>query len=101
MAPRIELQQLLVDLLGSPNVYFKPPPSVLLKYPCVVYHRDSIETEFADNAPYSLGNKYKLTVIYTDPDSDISRRIAELSKCSFERFFVSDGLNHDVFNLFF
>jgi hypothetical protein len=60
-----------------------------------------MDATFADNTPYSLDNKYKVTVVYSDPDSDISKRVAELAKCSFERFFVSDGLNHDVFNLFF
>jgi hypothetical protein len=40
-------------------------------------------------------------VIYRHPDSDLPHKIASLPKCSFDRHFVSDNLNHDVFNLYF
>ncbi len=39
----------LVSLLGSDNVYFQPPPTVKMQYPCIVYKRDYLNTEFADN----------------------------------------------------
>lgn len=101
MAPRLDLQAKLRDLLGSANVYFQPPPTIQMEYPCIVYKRDFEEVKHADNVPYNRKKRYQVTVIDTDPDSDIPDKIAELSLCSFDRFYTADGLNHDVFTLFF
>lgn len=101
MAQRLELQALLVSLLGSSNVYFQPPPTVKLQYPCIIYNRDRINTSFADNKPYKHKKRYQVTVIDKDPDSTIHEKVAELSMCSYDRFYAADYLNHDVYNLFF
>lgn len=101
MAQRLELQKLLEDLLGSRNVYFQPPPTFSMIYPCIVYNRNSRISLFADNKPYRNKKRYQLTVIDANPDSDIPDKVAELPLCSFDRFFTADNLNHDVFNLFF
>jgi hypothetical protein len=101
MAPRLDLQELLTSLLDSPNVYFQPPPDGIMEYPCIVYRRDSISTKFANNSPYSHKKRYQVTVIDRDPDSDIPGKVADLPLCIFDRFYVADKLNHDVFKLFF
>ncbi len=101
MAPRLDLQDLLVDLLGSGNVYFQPPPSVKMQYPCIIYSRDDIDVVFADNKPYSLKKRYQLTVVDANPDSVIHEVVAKLPLCSYVRFFKADNLNHDVYNLYF
>jgi hypothetical protein len=101
MAQRLELQTLLVDILGTNNVYFQPPPTVQMTYPCIVYKRDFANTEFAGNKPYNHVKRYQVTVIDRNPDSDIPSHIAELPMCIFDRFFTADNLNHDVYKLFF
>lgn len=101
MAPRSELHTKLKSILGSDNVYFQPPPTLLMKYPCIRYNRDRISAEFADNNPYFHETRYQVTAISRDPDSDISMKLAKLPKCTHDRFYTADGLNHDVFNLFF
>jgi hypothetical protein len=101
MAQRLELQTLLVTLLGSNNVYFQPPPTVKMQYPCIVYHRDNSDTIFADNNPYKIDKRYQVTVIDANPDSDIPDKVAALPLCSYDRFYTADNLNHDVYNLFF
>jgi hypothetical protein len=98
---RLELQALLEILLGSPNVYFQPPESVRMQYPAIVYHRDYRLIRHADNAPWQNRLRYLVTVIDRDPDSPIPSRVADLPMCSFDRFFTSDDLNHDVFRLYF
>lgn len=98
---RLELQALLVELLGSENVYFQPPANVEMKYPCIVYSRDNASTDFADNEPYRTRTRYMLTIIDKDPDSVIPKKVAALPLSSFNRFFTADNLNHDVYNLFF
>jgi hypothetical protein len=101
MAQRLELHVILESILGSENVYFQPPATIQMVYPCIVYRRDSIQTRFADDNPYSHKKRYQVTVIDRNPDSDIPDKVADLPMCSSERFYVADKLNHDVFNLFF
>lgn len=99
MGQRLELQTLLSEL--APNVYFQPPANVQLKYPAIVYQRDNLSTKFADNAPYNHKQRYQVTVIDRNPDSDIPSKLAALPMCNFNRFFVANDLNHDVYTLYF
>jgi hypothetical protein len=101
MAQRLELQAFLVSLLGSGNVYFQPPPTVKMQYPCIIYKRVYLNTDFADNKPYKHKKRYQLTVVDPNPDSDIHEKVAALPMCSYDRFYTADNLNHDVYNLFF
>lgn len=101
MGQRLQLQTLLEALLGSRNVYFQPPPSKDLQYPCIVYNRQSVDTKHASNKPYSRKTRYQVTVIDRNPDSTIHEKIGALPMASYDRFFTADNLNHDVYNLFF
>jgi hypothetical protein len=101
MAPRLELQTLLETLLGSEKVYFQPPPSFMMEYPCIVYNRSNIRSKHGDNLPYKLDKEYTITVIDANPDSIIPDKVAVLPRCAFDRSFISDKLIHDVFNILF
>ena len=99
MGSRVDLSKVLHEVLGNNNVYFQPPPSLKMKYPCIVYERVRINTRFADNKPYKLTDSYQLTYIDKNPDSLIPHKIAELPMCIFERHYVNDNLYHDVFRI--
>ena len=101
MAQRQKLQTLLETILASDHVYFQPPTSVQMAYPCIVYQRDYANTTFADNAPYTHTKRYMVTVIDRDPDSTTVDKVAMLPRCLFSRHFVADGLNHDAYSLYF
>lgn len=101
MGSRLELQTLLAAIPGVAAVYFQPPATVSMTYPCVVYDLSDIDAKHANNKPYILTNEYTLTVIDKDPDTAIIFDIAKLPSCEFNRFFASDGLNHYVFTLNF
>lgn len=101
MGQRLELQAIFTTLLGSPNVYFQPPPTVQMEFPCITYRRDFEQIEYADDKPYAHKKRYLVTVIDRDPDSDIPDKIALLPYCVYDRFYTADNLNHDVFKLFF
>ena len=101
MGTRIELNTLLKTLLGSNAVYFQPPASIKMTYPCIVYQRDYIKTVFANNSAYLHKNRYKITVIDKDPDSSIPAKIGALSLCAFDRRYTADNLYHDVYTLYF
>lgn len=72
-----------------------------MQYPCIVYNRDRVDAEHAGNRPYRHLTRYEVTVISDDPDNVIHKKVGELPMSSYGRFFVSDGLNHDVYNLYF
>ena len=72
-----------------------------MKYPCIVYKRDTIDTEHANNRPYKHKKRYQVTVIDANPDSVIHERVADLPLCAYDRFYTADNLNHDVYNLYF
>lgn len=101
MAPRFELHDILTQILGTDHVYFQPPPTVQMTYPCIVYSRDYQLNSYADDHPYSIRKRYLVTVIDKDPDSKIPDELAQLPLCVYDRFFTADNLNHDVFKLFF
>lgn len=99
MAARMGLQALLLDICD--NVYFQPPESLTIDYPCIIYNRNNIDTDFANNVPYRHETGYLITVIDRDPDSDIPGKVAALPKCVFDRFATADNLNHDYYKIFF
>lgn len=101
MAQREDLHALLVSLLGSQNVYFQPPPTIVMKYDCIVYKREYMATKHAGNKPYNLRDRYLITAITKHPDSDLREKIAGLPLCTYDRFYTADNLNHDVFKIFF
>lgn len=101
MGQRLDLQNLFESILGSSNVYFQPPTGFMLSYPCIVYSRNNIHALHADNEPYRLQNSYTVTVMDTNPDSDIPVKISKLPQCGFDRHFTSDNLNHDVFTILY
>lgn len=94
-----QLQAKLEEL--CPNVYFQPPPNVLMKYPAIVYHQDDEDVLYAGNLPYRRIPRWLVTVIDRKPDSDIPAKVADLPLCSFNRAYPADNLNHTVYQLYF
>ena len=101
MGNRLTLHNMLVSTIGNTNVYFQPPPSFQMSYPCIVYNRSDIDTAFANNQPYKHEKQYTITVIDEDPDSTTPDAVSKLPRCSFSRAFKADQLNHDVFTIIY
>lgn len=101
MEKRVQLQELLEDLIGSDNVYFQPPESFKLKYPCIIYSRSIYRTQFANDKPYKCQSGYKIIVIDENPDSEIPGKVAALPMCIFDRHYTANNLNHDVYNIYY
>ena len=99
--PREKLQELFEGILGNCNVYFQPPESKSLDYPCIVYERSGIRADSANNKIYRKHNQYTVTYIDEDPDSEIPGKLLELGYCKLDTHFEADNLNHDVFTLYF
>ena len=102
MSSRLDLHEELVELLGSRNVYFQPPESIKLNYPCIVYFISDISKRNADNRLYSSAIEYEVIVIDPDPDSEIPMKIlTHFPMCRFDRSYISDNLNHSALTLYY
>lgn len=97
---RTELQDLLEEILGSSNVYFQPPENLKLRYPCIVYSRNTFSSVFANNDSYLRRTRYSITLIDKNPDSQFVEPIADIPYCAHTRNYIADNLNHDVFDLY-
>lgn len=101
MRSRHELHEILVEKLGSRNVYFQPPESVKLSYPCIIYERETGRDFRADDLLYNYRKSYNLTVMDKDPDSTVPDDLLQLPMCSFDRFYATDNINHWVFTIYY
>lgn len=101
MARRLELHEVLCNVLGSRNVYYQPPASVKMQYPAIVYSRKDIYNRHADDDVYKQDHAYDITVIDQNPDSSIVEEMSRLPKCRFDRHYTADNLNHDVFTIYY
>lgn len=102
MDRRLELHEKLMELVGNHNVYFQPPASVHITYPCVIYNLGNGDAKYADDMVYRYVNKYEVTFIFKNPSVDIiERALGTLPLCSVSRIYVADNLNHYVFNTYY
>lgn len=99
MDRRIKLNEELVKILGSNNVYFQPPESIRLNYPCIVYSRTTIDNRYADDDVYNQVFEYKVIVIDRNPDSEIVKKLSKFKYCRHNNHYVADNLNHDAFTI--
>lgn len=99
MDRREQLHEILLGIV--PNVYFQPPASKALTYPCIVYNRSSVKSEFANDKMYNHKIRYQVKLIDPDPDSVFLTKMLTVPLCSFDRHYTSDNLNHDVFNVYY
>ena len=98
--PLSDLQALMKGLAGVADAYIQPPTGGMV-YPCIMIERDSSDVKWADNTQYRLLKRYTITVIDRAPDSDIPDLVEGLQNSRFDRYFVTDGLHHFVFQLYF
>lgn len=98
---RQKLQRDLEAVPGVKKVYFQPPATVKMIYPAIRYNREGGRTNFAGDMPYTYSQRYTLTVITCDPDSDIPEYIAtHFAMCTLDRTYVVDNLYHSVFTIY-
>lgn len=92
---RLNLQSRLEEILGSNNVYFQPPASIHMRYPCFVYNYDNATVLHASNVPYKDYDRYTLTLITKDPlPETVMSEIDSIPYARFSRHFVEDNLHH-------
>ena len=75
--------------------------AIKMKYPAIVYSRDDIDNSFANDSVYMQSLAYSVTVIDSDPDSEIVAKVSRLPRCQYDRHYKADNLNHDMFTIYY
>lgn len=103
MKSREELQEKLEEALGSKYVYFQPPDGFQMYHGNrIVYSREKISFDKADNIKYRGYVRYSVILISKDPDWPLFLEFPTLFRfCDHERGYKSDNLNHEVYTLYY
>ena len=96
---RLTLQGKLEEILGSRNVYYNPPESQKMNFPCIVYTKTYIKGIHADNNKYLDFTTYKITVVSKTPDHPAGKAIHNLPTTEFSTNYVKNGFYHEVYIL--
>ena len=101
MGSRESFSVILRAALGTSNVYFQPPSTIKMNYPCIVYKKSDVDIKSANDSTYLTRKKYEVTVIDSNPDSLIPDKIASMPMCRFAAHYTANNLNHDVYNIYY
>lgn len=102
MADRLDLHSDLVELLGDDHVYYQPPESVKMVYPCFVYSLNDIDERSADDFTYKRIRGYSVVYIGKDPDTNMIDKVLDKFRyCRYDRRYVADNLYHDAFIIYY
>lgn len=101
---RNHLAKLFIDETGvlTPNLYFQPPETVKISYPCFIYHKISPNIQRASNSLYLFTEGYNVLWIDKNPDNQMNKRIyEEFDYVSSSSPYVSDNLYHTSFDIYY
>lgn len=98
---RVEVQRKLESI--TPNVYFQLPANVSINYPCIVYHKAPPKDIYANDQRYGSRQKYTITVMDRNPDTQIAEEIIKIFKkhVSIVNYGTVSGLNHIYLELYY
>ena len=102
MASRLKLHEEFCEILGNRNVYFNPPETLKMSYPCIRYSCADPDQIYANDKTYRKMNEYEGVIIDYDPDSIIPDKTLEhFSMCKASKPYRADNLNHFPFTLYY
>ena len=100
MRTREEFRQMLLSKTSIKKLYFQPPETQKIEYPCIIYKLNHYDVVHADDLNYKELRAYTVTLIDKDPDSVIPVELIRLPYSGFDRFYTADNLNHWVYTIY-
>lgn len=98
---RLHLRDLLIRVMEDageePNLYYQPPESIHLNYPCIIYQLKGLDSTYANDNPYIQKVSFEATYITRSSTSSVITNLGKLSCSKFDRYFVTDNLHHYVY----
>ena len=102
MGSRLKLHEELCGVLGMRNVYYDPPASVKMKYPCIRYSKGAPDLKRANNRVYAHTECYEGVVIDTDPDSGIATNVlGHFRMCKIGKSYFAENLYHTPITIYY
>ena len=98
MATRLELHQKLLALCN--NVYYQPPETFKMAYPCIIYNLEQDDLLHADDLAYIRHKRYSITIVDRNPDSMLPDSFSEAFNARMERHYTADNLHHFSYTIF-
>ena len=96
------LREVLQETVGVVNIYYEPPNGFQIKYPCIIYEKDTSDHKYADNYVYRFVQAYQVKYISKKPDNEVVAALQrKFQNCKYGRHFVMDNLHHDVVIIYY
>lgn len=101
MDRRLKLHDELLSIFEK-NVYYQPPESIKLSYPCFLYELSGGQNIRANNKSYLFTRRYDGIYITRYPDHNfIEILLSHFNHISYDRRYVTDNLYHDTFTIYY
>ena len=102
MRTRLDFHEMLLwKVPTATKVYFQPPESLKLQYPCLIYSIETDENWNADNIKYINMLRYSVIAIDRNPDSQMLQELSDIPYSELDRTYTADNLNHFVFRIYY
>jgi hypothetical protein len=100
-ARRLELHEILCEILGNRNAYYDPPETVKMNYDAIRYKLSKIDARHANNSKYLSMRCYEAMLISRDPDPESLEKLLALSYTSMGTPYVADNLHHYPITIYY
>lgn len=97
MATRLELHDKLLALCE--NVYYQPPETIKMAYPCIIYKLSRDDLLHADDSVYHRGKQYSIMIVDRNPDSTLPDAFSDTFNAGMERHYTADNLHHYIYTI--
>lgn len=102
ISERQEFHNKLKEIYPNISIYFQPPASIKMSYPCIIYNLDNINMTRADNKIYTAQYRYALTYVSNKPDdTDYQKLFDTFEYVNLERYYRADNLNHYLITILY
>lgn len=109
MGSRLKLQKELEEVLGTAGlpkektrVYFQPPSSTKLEYPCIIYELSRTDVTPADNIKYKKFNEYHVKHLFKSLKNELKDKMLDhFYHISHDIRFISNSIYNDDFTLYY
>lgn len=100
MTTRLELHNQLLKF--SDNVYYQPPSTIKMRFPCIVYNKSDAKRLYSNDGMYSRKQQYQITVISPDPDSLTAEELeTHFEYCKITNYLKVDNLHNTHLTIYY
>lgn len=98
-----ELGDELRTLIGDGyDIKYQPKSATKLTYPCILYELSKVDVRHAEDKPYLMTKRYRITHIYKSIDNElIEEFLNAFDYVSYDNRQIVDGLYHDYYTIYY